>query len=907
MLNQEVDKRVKKSAIQDQIKQAGEQLQDLIDRYGIDLVSKQFELEEWSKQLGEYLTEQDIEKRKGNTYANKHGEHKRTGGADLKTFSLTQKLVDFCYLDVIEGIRELILAVQTPKKGSKPSYYDTIKDILQIYSKQEDEAIHTIASIASTTLLECVIAGGSLQITNNIAKMIADNIQEEVRTTKLFNELPDKAVANISKGLDKRVGRHFKIYYVKYSMKLHQIEFNDWKAEDALTFGLVLIDIITSRSPYFCSIQPEAPTNHNKKMNLEVHASPALQEAWTKNIAGIIKRSSRFCPTVIPPKKWTSFSDGAYYGTLAGKASLLRLHDGLSFGQKTVFHSRYMKLLEQADITEVIASINAIQETPWQVNKQILAVLKYNNEHNKGWGKTPYFEPEPEPARLVGNFTEEELKAHKKKFVEHYKKENRRISKCLRLKDLEYTAEEFSKYPRIYFPHNMDFRGRVYPIYPTLSPQGDDIGKALIKFADTPPITDEASLKYFYIQGANVAGIDKVSIDDRILWIKEHRHDILASATDPTVNLWWTKQDKPWQFLAFCFEYLSLQQYKNKHNGTAIGWVTGLQFAQDGSCSGIQHYSAASRDYEGGKAVNLVPQDKPNDIYGYYADKVNQTLENDANNGTLDEEHTIEREDQTLTVLKLGTKNLAQRWLTFGINRKVTKRPVMTLPYGATAGGYKIQILEDTIESAKQEGRGQVFEGVEMQMAVYLAKVIANAVSGLNAVKYMQWLRDVTKLITKNGNVVTWCTPLGLPVQQTYMKSRAVTMRLRINGIRRYLYYNEVTGNIDDNGQKQGAPPNFIHSMDACHLQMTVLAAHRQGIRHFAMIHDSYGAPIAQADIMFQTVRDQFVKMYEKNDIFQQFLDNAKNYIKNETDLPELPKKGTLNLNDIKKSLYAFC
>lgn len=905
--NQEVTKRVNKAEIQNQLEQAAGELQKLIDTYGIDLVTKQFELEEWSKKLGEYLVEQDIEKRKGNSYANKYEEHKRTGGADLKTFGLTQKLVDFCYDNVIEGIKELIAVVRTPKKGSKPAYYDTIKGIIKVYGEKQDEAIHTITSIASTTLLECVIAGGSLRITNNVAKMIADNIQEEVRTVKLFNELPGKSISNIEKGLNKRVGRYFKVYYVKHSMQLHNIEFEEWEPADALTLGQILIDIIVSRSPYFQMTTPEAPTDHNRKMNLEVQASPTLQQAWTKNIDAMIKRSGRFCPTVIPPKKWTSFSNGPYYGTLAGKTSLLRLYDGLSFGQKTIFHSRYMKLLEQTDISEVLSAINAIQETPWQVNKQVLEVLKYNNKHSKGWGKTPYFEPEPKPAELVGEFTEEELKEHKKKFVGYYKKENRRVSKCLRLRDIEYTAEEFSKYPRIYFPHNMDFRGRVYPIYPTLSPQGDDVGKALIKFADTPPITDETSLKYFCIQGANVAGIDKVSIDDRIKWVEDHHHDILQTASDPTVNLWWTEQDKPWQFLAFCFEYKSLIEYKNQHGNSAIGWVTGLQFAQDGSCSGIQHYSAASRDYIGGKAVNLVPQDKPNDIYGYYADLVNEALNKDAREGTLDEQTEVERDGEIRSSLKLGTKNLAQRWLTFGINRKVTKRPVMTLPYGATAGGYKMQILEDTIEPAKIEGKGQVFEGVEMQMAVYLAKVIANAVGGLNAVKYMQWLRDITKLITKNNNVVTWVTPLGLPIQQTYMQSQSVIMRLRINGIIKRMYYNEVTGNIDDNGQKQGTPPNFIHSMDACHLQMTVLAAHRQGIRHFAMIHDSYGAPISQAQIMFDTVREEFVKMYSENDIFKQFLDNAKNYIESENDLPPLPEKGTLDLNDIKKSLYAFC
>ena len=35
----------------------------------------------------------------------------------------------------------------------------------------------------------------------------------------------------------------------------------------------------------------------------------------------------------------------------------------------------------------------------------------------------------------------------------------------------------------LFFPHNMDFRGRVYPISPYLSHMGDDVSRSLLKFA----------------------------------------------------------------------------------------------------------------------------------------------------------------------------------------------------------------------------------------------------------------------------------------------------------------------------------------------------------------------------------------------------------------------------------------
>lgn len=36
-----------------------------------------------------------------------------------------------------------------------------------------------------------------------------------------------------------------------------------------------------------------------------------------------------------------------------------------------------------------------------------------------------------------------------------------------------------------------------------------------------------------------------------------------------------------------------------------------LPIHQDGSCNGLQHYAALGRDESGGRAVNLLPVDKP--------------------------------------------------------------------------------------------------------------------------------------------------------------------------------------------------------------------------------------------------------------------------------------------------------
>ena len=40
-----------------------------------------------------------------------------------------------------------------------------------------------------------------------------------------------------------------------------------------------------------------------------------------------------------------------------------------------------------------------------------------------------------------------------------------------------------------------------------------------------------------------------------------------------------------------------------------------LPVHMDGSCNGLQHYAALGRDEAGGRAVNLLPSDAPQDVY----------------------------------------------------------------------------------------------------------------------------------------------------------------------------------------------------------------------------------------------------------------------------------------------------
>ena len=97
--------------------------------------------------------------------------------------------------------------------------------------------------------------------------------------------------------------------------------------------------------------------------------------------------------------------------------------------------------------------------------------------------------------------------------------------------------------------------------------------------------------------------------------------------------------------------------------------------------------------------------------------------------------------------------------------------------------------------------------------------------------------------------------------------------------------------------------------MDGSHLRQTVVWSHkRYGITSFALIHDSFGTVAADARKLFMGVRETLVDTYEKHDVIQEFYDQFYDQL-HESQLekmPAIPAKGSLNLQEILKSEFAF-
>ncbi|MES9091035.1 DNA-directed RNA polymerase, partial [Cutibacterium acnes] len=192
-----------------------------------------------------------------------------------------------------------------------------------------------------------------------------------------------------------------------------------------------------------------------------------------------------------------------------------------------VRNKRALERYRDVDMPDVYEAVNLAQATPWSINQRVLGVVnelaQWQNVHIEDF---PSLDTEALPDRSEGmDDNELVLKQWKREAAKVYRRERARTSRRLRFEFIVEQANKFKDYEAIWFPYNMDWRGRVYAI-PAFNPQGNDMTKGLLMAAQGEPIGAEGR-KWLAIHGANTAGVDKVSFDDRLQWVKDNEELIL--------------------------------------------------------------------------------------------------------------------------------------------------------------------------------------------------------------------------------------------------------------------------------------------------------------------------------------------------------------------------------------------
>jgi DNA-directed RNA polymerase, mitochondrial len=611
---------------------------------------------------------------------------------------------------------------------------------------------------------------------------------------------------------------------------------------------------------------------HHGKSKGTIMISKSFKEKLI-GLPPIYQNNATQLPMVAKPEPWKEFR-GAY---LRVPANVMRMKD--TYGLQDIYIHAAM---ENGDMDQVLAALNVLGQTSWRIHQPLLKVMIDVWNTGEALTNFPPANPEMDYPPEPDESAEYDVKRKWRYQVGQLNniKSGYQSNRCYINLQLE-VALAYSNYD-LYFPHNLDFRGRAYPVPGILNHMGADHARSLFMFAKGKELGPDG-LDWLKVHVANKFGFDKASLEDRKKFATDHIKEIRDSVANPlTGDRWWLQAEAPWQTLATCMELVNALDSPDPAK-----FVTHLPIHQDGTCNGLQHYAALGGDILGAAQVNLVPGDKPADIYSEVANLVNIETQKDAADGVA---------------IAKALEGL--------ITRKVVKRPVMTNVYGVTFVG-AIEQVKKVLDEIIPFNPDAEFSN--RTMAVYIArnifKVFGNMFAGASRIQL--WLAQCGEIIatsvsseqiekariileTKRINPVTkrkrpqpialqsavvWTTPLKLPVVQPYRKPKLRVVTTPLQSMKMKAPAASVT--VLKRKQKAAFPPNFIHSLDATHMMLSAVKCHDVGLS-FAAVHDSFWTHAGDVPRMNAILRDAFVHMHSEDIITrlsEEFKQRYKNFL----------------------------
>ncbi|XP_068836758.1 DNA-directed RNA polymerase, mitochondrial isoform X16 [Capricornis sumatraensis] len=560
-------------------------------------------------------------------------------------------------------------------------------------------------------------------------------------------------------------------------------------------------------------------------------------------------------PMLCPPLPWTSPHSGAF---LLSPTKMMRSLEG------TQQHQLLLERCPPAELHGALDALTQLGNCAWRVNGRVLDLV-LDLFRDKGCPRLgvpapPTEAPRPPEGRQApkGCLLPEASPADK---AEMRRELARRLKVAREMQSLRADAlyrlslAQHLRNHVFWLPHNMDFRGRTYPCSPHFNHLGSDLARALLEFAQGRPLGPHG-LDWLKIHLVNLTGLKKrESLQTRRDYADAVMEDILDSAERPmTGRKWWMEADEPWQTLACCMEIARVV-----HSPDPTTYISHFPVHQDGSCNGLQHYAALGRDSTGAASVNLSPSDLPQDVYSEVAAQVEVFRKQDANRGV----------------------RVAQVLEGF-ISRKVVKQTVMTVVYGVTRYGGRLQI-ERRLRELEDFPQEFVWEASH-----YLVRQVFNSLqemfSGTRSIQ--RWLTESARLISLTGSAVEWITPLGVPIIQPYHRDSKVMVRAIKGGLQSLTFSSTV-----DTNQK--------------------------GLT-FVSVHDCFWTHAADVGVMNQVCREQFVRLHSQpilhdlsRFLLKRFCPDSRTsksmWVSRLKDtLLSVPPTGTFDLEQVKRSTFFF-
>ena len=627
-------------------------------------------------------------------------------------------------------------------------------------------------------------------------------------------------------------GTRQKVTVARTLMNRHDYEWQNWGTVVRAKLGAWLLECVMKATGWFERITVKR-FNGTPTLVIPTATFAALKDSLMKEA---LLFAPMAWPMLIPPRDWSPISPGGYLLN-----EVMRGHEMVRRGDGSLIQGSTPLLF-----------LNKLQQTAYTLNSFVVEVAEVLMERGYRVGKfLPIVEiPLPnKPWDIADN--DEARKAYRRAAAEAMNENAAAFRRSCRTRMTMQTVALFKDKERFFLPWSFDYRGRTYPIPAFLTPQDTDFGKSLIRFAEPAFMTPEAEQWIaFQVATCYGNGLDKATMQERQDWVRDN-HDLISRvASDPLVHIHlWEAADEPWQFLAACEEF----------NACVIecsrSW-TSQPIAVDATCSGLQILAGLARDQSTARYVNVLPGEKPQDAYKAVAENAKARL------------------PEKLAVL---------------LDRKVTKRTVMCLPYGATRHSNRAYIREALKE------KGAEFTPDELTLIV---NAVREAMFDIfpGPMRVMDWIKqEVSAAFKRGADHLQWETPSGFIVKQNRRKRTIQRIKLQILG---RCNVNLTTGfeGPDVNGHKSSTAPNLIHSADASLLHLAFLKFNSP----FTVIHDSVLCRATDMSELNRVVRETYYEIFANRNFLQEFAEA----IGAETEPPII---GDLDLDSVLESTYFFC
>ena len=627
-------------------------------------------------------------------------------------------------------------------------------------------------------------------------------------------------------------GTHQKVKVITTLMNRYDVpHWQCWGRANRVKLGGWLLDCICEVSGWFLI---DMRQQGNKRTNYVI-PSPAFMEIKDQVMAQAELFSPLAWPMLIPPNDWDTERPGGY------------LLNEVTRGYDMVRRGNPLCIQGETPID----FLNKIQKVAYTLNPFIVDVAKTLMEKRTEVGKfVPQVEMPlpPKPADIDENKDSE--MSYRRAAAEAYNYNAQAFQRSCRTRMTMNAVEVFQDVDKFYIPWSFDYRGRAYPIPAFLTPQDTDFGKSLLKFHEGSFVTPEAE-DWLAFQVATTYGLDKAPMQERLEWARDN-HDLFESiALDPIGYLHeWEVADEPWTFLAACDEYFHcIIQCDRSH--------TNLPVAVDATCSGLQILAGLARDESTAKLVNVLPSEKPQDAYKVIAEQA---------------------------------KPHVPECIRPHMDRKTTKRTVMTVPYNAKPYSNRGYIREALKEKGVE---------VEKDDLTATVKAVRDAMDVIvpGPMKVMKWIeQEVAKAIDRGATSLQWITPSGFTVSQRLMKPKVQSIELQLMGRVQIKVATEEGDKVDKNHHKNATAPNLIHSLDASLLHLSALRFNAP----ISLIHDSVLCRATDMSVLSAIVRETYMHLFAEHD----YLTTFAHCIGAETKPPIIDTLKPANVID---STYFFC